>query len=219
MTSYLSSRILWDSSLNPPLYTLMTSKIAILLLVIFSIGLGACSVSRSQTVRDKDGKSYGVMKMPDGKEWTTTNISIDLPGSFCYDGLQSNCDRYGRLYTWKMAMEVCGELGDGWRLPTQDEWKTLAKQFGGAFGDSNDDGKAAFMALMNGGSSQFNAVLGGGSDPAGGYKRIDAHGFYWTATETNDSTAWFGNFGKGRPALFIQNDGEKIRGFAVRCVK
>ena len=116
--------------------------------------------------------------MPYGKDWTTENINIDLPGSFCYDSLKSNCDRYGRLYTWKTAVMVCGQLGEGWRLPTNDEWKGLAKHYGGVFVDSNDNGKAAYMALMDGGLSQFNAVLGGGRGPSGGYRRIDAHGFY-----------------------------------------
>lgn len=200
----------------------MTPKFAMLLLIIVSLSLGACSGSRSSgkyTIRDKDGNSYQVVRMPDGKDWTTQNINIDLPESFCYDGLPANCDRYGRLYPWKTALTVCGQLGEGWRLPAKDEWQALAKQYGGIFGDSNDNGKAAYVALLDGGTSQFNAVLSGGSDPVSGYKGLDHHGFYWTSTETNDSTAWFANFGKGRSALYLQNDGEKFRAFAVRCVK
>jgi uncharacterized protein (TIGR02145 family) len=199
----------------------MIPKIASLLLIIFSAGLCACSVSRnvsSTTIRN-DEKDYRVIKMPDGNDWTTKNLAIDVPGSLCYDSLQSNCDRYGRLYTWKTAMTVCGRIGEGWRLPTSDEWKSLAKHYGGVFGDSDDNGKAAFIALMDGGSSHFNAVFGGGGDEKGGYWRIDAHGFYWTSTEANDSTAWFGNFGKGRPALYLQNDGAKSDALAVRCIK
>lgn len=201
----------------------MTPKITLLLLILFSVGIGACSVSRSggnkNTIRDKDGNSYQVKRMPDGKDWTTQNINIVLPGSFCYDSLKVNCDRYGRLYTWKTAVTVCGQLGEGWRLPTNDEWKGLARHYGGAYGDSNDNGKAAYMAITDGGSSQFNALLSGGRERNGGYRRIDAHGFYWVSTEVNDSTAWFVNFGKGRPALYLQNDGEKADAFAVRCVK
>lgn len=201
----------------------MTSKITMPLLIIVSIILGACSGSRSSstkyTIRDKNGNNYPVVRMPDGKDWTTKNINFDLPESFCYNDSLSNCDKYGRLYSWKTAMTVCGQLGEGWRLPSKDEWQALAKQFGGIFGDSNDNGKAAYVALTDGGTSQFNALLSGGSDPVSGYKGMDHHGFYWTSTETNDSTAWFGNFGLGRPALYIQNDGEKFRAFAVRCVK
>lgn len=113
---------------------------------------------------------------------------------------------------------VCSELGQGWRLPASDDWKTLAKHYGGAFNDSNDNGKAAYVALTEGGRAQFNALLSGGRDPQGGHRRIEAHCFYWISTEVNDSTAWFANFGKGRPALYLQNDGEKSRALAVRCV-
>lgn len=184
-----------------------------LLLIVILVGTSALVVSA------QNGNSYQVKRMPDGKDWTTKNINIDLPGSFCYDSLPSNCERYGRLYTWKTAMTVCSQLGEGWRLPTSDEWKTLAKQYGGIFDDSNDNGKTAYLALTDGGASQFNALLSGGRDLRGGYGRIDAHGFYWTSTETNGSMAWFANFGKGRPALYLQNDGEKPRAFAVRCIK
>lgn len=104
-------------------------------------------------------------------------------------------------------------------MPTNDDWRKLAKHYGGAFGDSDDNGKAAYLALTNGGTSKFNALLSGGGDHSGGYRNIEAHGFYWTSTEVNDSTAWFGNFDKGRPALYLQNDGEKGGAFAVRCVK
>ncbi|HYG20208.1 MAG TPA: FISUMP domain-containing protein, partial [Ohtaekwangia sp.] len=162
---------------------------------------------------------YPVTKMLDGKDWIAASMNVERPGSLCYDDLKTNCDRYGRLYTWEIAQTVCGALGDGWRLPTRAEWQALAKHYGGIYGDSNDEGKAAFIALTDKGSSQFNALLSGGSDLNGGYKRIDAHGFYWTSTEATDSTAWFANLGKGRPALYLQNDGEKALAFAVRCAR
>jgi len=185
--------------------------------------LCACSASQKSghtyTIRDKTGTRYRAMHMPDGKDWTTQNINTNLPGSFCYDNVESNCNKYGRLYLWKTAHAACSQLGKGWRLPTRDDWKALAKHYGGVFDDSNDEGKGAYIALTNEGSSQFNILLGGGKDQDDTYKRIEAHGFYWTSTETSDSLAWFGNFGKGRPAFFLQNDGEKDRAFSVRCVK
>lgn len=202
---------------------LKVPDIGLIIRVIVITSLSACSVSRSSnsthTIRDKEGNSYKVMTMPDGKQWTVENLKLDLPGSFCYDTLESNCSKYGRLYTWQSAATVCGGLGQDWRLPGSDEWKSLAKHYGGVFGDSGDNGKAAYIALTDGGSSKFNALLSGGGDSNGGFWRIEAHGFYWTSTEVSDSTAWFGNFGKGRPALYLQNDGGKSSAFAVRCVK
>jgi uncharacterized protein (TIGR02145 family) len=70
-----------------------------------------------------------------------------------------------------------------------------------------------------GGSSGFNAVLGGRRDPDGGpYARVAAHGFYWTASESDSASAWCYNFGR---ALFLDRhgDGEKERALSVRCVR
>ena len=93
----------------------------------------------------------------------------------------------------------------------------MAKYYGGVYGDSDDNGKAAYSALMIGGSAGFNALLGGGRTVDGQYARFEAHGFYWTASESDPVSAWFYNFGH---ALFLNrhSDGEKQRAFSVRCV-
>lgn len=95
----------------------------------------------------------------------------------------------------------------------------MAKHYGGVRGDSDDGGKAAYQALLTRGSSGFNAVLGGGRDVDGQYARLEAHGFYWAASASDAATAWFYNFGKGALILNRHGDGEKVRAFAVRCVR
>ncbi len=158
--------------------------------------------------------------MPDGKQWTTDNLRFVTSSSYCYDDTEADCGRYGRLYTWEAAQQACRSLGAGWRLPTDGDWRQLAKQFGGMFDDSDDRGHSAFTALLAGGRSGFNAVLGGGRSEKGEYGRLDAHGFYWTATAgAAGGTAIYYNFGKGSEALYRQTDGETARAFAVRCVR
>ena len=95
----------------------------------------------------------------------------------------------------------------------------MAKHYGGVSQDSDDKGKSAYKALLAGGDSGFNAVLGGGRSDDGQYVRLEAHGFYWTATEIDRATGWFYNFGKGGQALHRQDGGEKQRAFSVRCVR
>ena len=95
----------------------------------------------------------------------------------------------------------------------------MAKHYGGVGEDSDDRGKAAYKALLVGGSSGFNGMLGGGRSDNGEYARLEAHGFYWTASESNLGSAEFYNFGKGGQALNRQNDGEKQRAFSVRCIR
>lgn len=104
-------------------------------------------------------------------------------------------------------------------MPTDDEWRQLAKHYGGVSQDSEDKGRAAYTALLTGGSSGFNAVLGGGRSDKGQYARLEAHGFYWTASQIDPATGWSYNFGKGGQALHRQDGGEKQSAFSVRCIR
>lgn len=159
-------------------------------------------------------------RMADGKEWTTANVDVDVASSSCYDGAADNCRKYGRLYPWAAAPRACAALGDRWRLPTNDEWYRLGTAYGGIREETADKGRAAYEALIAGGRSGFDAVLGGGrNDKDLQYARLDAHGFYWTATESGADTAWFYNFGRNGVSMNRHADGEKRGAFAVRCVR
>lgn len=157
--------------------------------------------------------------MADGKQWTTKNLEVNTSPSWCYQDLETNCRRYGRLYTWESAPHACRSLGAGWRLPTDKEWRELAKVYGGVSEDSDDRGNAAYQALLAEGKSGFNALLGGGRSEDGQYARLQAHGFYWTASENNARYAFFYNSGRGSAALYRQSEGEKQAAFAVRCIR
>jgi uncharacterized protein (TIGR02145 family) len=158
-------------------------------------------------------------QMADGKQWTTRNLDVNSEPSYCYEDTELNCRRYGRLYTWEFARRACQTLGDGWRLPTDDEWRQMAKHYGGVSEDAADGGKAAYKALLAGDGAGFNAVLGGGRSIDGQYSRLEAHGFYWTASDCEPASACYYNFGKGGLALHRQSGGEKERAFSARCVK
>ena len=180
--------------------------------VVIALTVASASVGTSTTMES-------TRRMLDGKQWTTQNLNVNIALSYCYEDADQNCRKYGRLYTWESAQKACPSLGTGWRLPTEAEWRQLAKHYGGVFEDSTDSGKAAYTSLLIGGRAGFNAVLGGGRAGDGQYARGEAHGFYWTASENDPATAWFYNFGKGRPALYRQEKGEKERAFSVRCIR
>jgi uncharacterized protein (TIGR02145 family) len=158
-------------------------------------------------------------RMADGKFWMTKNLDRKINDSYCYDDKEANCKKYGRLYTWQAANEGCKTMEAGWRLPGNEEWQQMAKHYGGIKGEADDDGKAAFAKLIDGGETKFNILLSGGRDLDGAYRRIEAHGFYWTSTATSDSTAWLYNFGNNLKIINHHNDMEKGRAGSVRCVK
>ena len=200
---------------NRPIRVLVVS-------IALSIAFWSVSVSLER-VSAQDRKASGTInsskRMADGKQWMTHNLDVNTVPSYCYEDAELNCSRYGRLYTWESARRACESLGNGWRLPTDDEWRQMAKHYGGVSEDSDNKGVAAYKALLAGGNSGFNAVLGGGRSDDGQYARLEAHGFYWTASETDPASGWYYNFGRGGQALHRQSGGEKQRAFSVRCVR
>jgi uncharacterized protein (TIGR02145 family) len=193
--------------------------VAVALSVAFGSAGGAGSMPGTATGQNVSGTPPSFSLMADGKEWTTANLNVNAPASYCYDDAEANCRRYGRLYTWESAQRVCPPLGDGWRLPTDDEWRQMAKRYGGVSADATDKGKAAFAALLGGGTSGFHAVLGGNRNAEGQYARLEAHGFYWTSSDDGSGNVPYYNFGQGGQALHRQPHGEKRMAISVRCVR
>lgn len=165
------------------------------------------------------GRSQFIEKMPDDNWWTMSNLNVEIPGSYCYNDSTTYCEKYGRLYTFEAAKKVCGMMGEGWHIPSTEEWHGLLNHFGGAFNDSLSDGKRAFAELLRTESPTFGATLAGNKNRDGTYSRIEGHGFYWTSTMFDKSNAGFLNFANGRKVLFLQPDMETDRAISVRCVK
>jgi uncharacterized protein (TIGR02145 family) len=192
--------------------------VAVVLIIALGPAGGAGSMPRSAKDQIASGTIASSRRMADAKEWTTGNLNVNAPSSYCYDDAEAYCRRYGRLYTWQSAQRVCQSLGNGWRLPTDDEWRQMAKRYGGVSVDSADKGKAAFTALLSGGTSGFNAVLGGNRSD-GQYARLEAHGLYWTASDNDSGSAPYYNFGQNGQALHRQPQGKKQMAISVRCVR
>ena len=121
-----------------------------------------------------------------------------------------NCEKYGRLYNWGAAKEACAELGDGWRLPTDKEWETLRNEYGGS--------DKAYPLLIAGGSSVFDARLGGGRFTGGSFLFLGDYGDYWSATEADGGNAFSYDFNRTNEAMNRGNGAQRFA-FSVRCLQ
>ena len=133
------------------------------------------------------------------------NLNYKTNDSWCYEDKNSNCTKYGRLYTWDAARNVCP---DGWRLPSDKEWGNLRELYGG--------GESAYSALMQGGSSGFSALLGGYRSSDGDFRNLGRNGYYWSSTESSDSHAWYYGF---RSKGLRRGNYNKSWAFSCRCLQ
>ena len=157
------------------------------------------------TVSDKDGNEYKWVRI--GKlDWMTENLRCDNP---FYDDVynpkwtngygvglsltgtledwQKWYAEFGNYYTWE---EAVANAPDGWRLPTDDDFKTLERELGIKQGDLDKEGwrkGASNLMMQNGEGTCLHFVFGGeicnySYSLIGLYHQYD-YGYYWTSTD------------------------------------
>ncbi len=174
-------------------------------------------LSSSTLVDLRDENQYTTKLMKDGKKWMSMNLNHKVANSFCYDGKDSNCDKYGRLYTLKAAKKACPP---GWHLPSDDEWREMTKNYGGAgHGLPPAGGKQAYKALIEEKNDGFAVQLGGYLAQTGDYLNAGATVTYWSSSGSFGE-AWAYEFQKKYAAL-RRDKFNTWGGFAhaVRCVQ
>jgi uncharacterized protein (TIGR02145 family) len=135
-------------------------------------------------------------------------IFCSTEGSWCYDDDLVQCERFGRLYNWNTARSACP---NGWKLPSLKDFEGLLSYAGG-------EGKPAYQALVDGGSSKFYAIFGGLRLTDGEFMDLDSVGFWWSSTEYGSANAGFLNMSiSGQQAM--THIGDKNIGFSIRCIK
>lgn len=156
--------------------------------------------------------------------WTANNLAKIGENNTCYDADDKNCETYGALYNWYEAKEVAEQI-DGWRLPSDEDWKKLEEALGmdtRTLDSLKWRGDPVGTSLKTDGQSGFNGLYGGFLHFDGDeYAFLEESGYYWTATDTSmkqtDLAAL--RYIKKKEGRLYRDYAYKTYGFSVRLIR
>jgi len=176
-------------------------------LIVFIFTSSISAFAQGEIFTDqRDGKQYRIIRI--GRQvWMAENLAFETENSWTYNDKKRFEKKYGRLYSWGEAVEVCPE---GWHLPSDKEWTELFNYFGGE--------KRAGYELSITGTSGFDIRMAGFRDSTGVYYDIGNVAIFWTSKNVDENNAWRCFLSRGYPDL-VQDYYSKRGGMSVRCIK
>ena len=189
----------------------------------------------------RDGRVYKTVQIGN-QRWFAENLRFNIKGSFCYDKKDYNCDTYGRLYNWAMAMRLVDYYNsvsieklkkrvhdvcpDGWHVPANKDWKRL-KYFVGKMGKSDGVGISLKSSEMwekelriPAGSDEFgfNAIPAGMYHYYNGFMDLRSSTQFWSSTEYDAGGAYFWNLMYDSRTLEQVYESKDIA-VSIRCIE
>ncbi|MCL2284506.1 MAG: hypothetical protein FWC26_14420 [Fibromonadales bacterium] len=158
--------------------------------------------------------------------WMAKNYDIDYGNSRCVNPedsllVKTNtafCDKYGRLYDWETAKQICP---DKWHLPTVKEWNELIKS-----AISEIMAATALKALSgweNNGNGTVNygfmALPGGYGSSEGDYHGNTTNGYWWSSDSVDSGKAYSFKMQPDSNNVIKENFYDKSDYLSVRCIK
>ncbi|WP_458450377.1 FISUMP domain-containing protein [Fibrobacter sp.] len=190
----------------------------------------------------KDSRDNHIYKMVTigSQTWMAENLNYKVDGSYCYDDADSNCVKYGRLYTWAAAMDSVGKFStngkgcgfgklcaptypvrgvcpDGWHFPSTGEWYALSAAFGRYYSSCETD-TTGVCSLFTEDSYHFSVVFGGARSDDGMYYSAGTGASFWHSTENSNNRAHIYGLISDR-GMNVAGDSQKDIALSVRCVK
>jgi len=233
---------------------------ALILLLTASFTLYSCSSSTSSSgeddpefIQDIDSHTYPVVRIGN-QLWLGQNLSTtryrngdpipEVQGESDWGTLNSGAWAryqhilqrdfdYGKLYNWHAVNDPRGICPDGWKVPSDDDWKTLERHLGMSAQEANSSMRRGEGANVGGklkstslwespntgatNESGFNGGPGGRRLSSGLFDGVNRFGYWWTASEQNQAEAVY------RSLFFREADvnrfySDKKQGFSVRCI-
>ncbi len=180
------------------------------------IQLNAFSQQLGTFTDNRDNQVYRTVEI--GRlVWMNENLAYaPKEGNFwTYNNDKKNLIKYGFLYDWDTAQEVCPL---GWHLPSAEEWDNLSDLLGNTLVDENANDLSSKNRKGNNLKSTFATQLGGYRHYEGAFYEIGEAGYWWSSTVDAPIDTW--------SRYVFYTDSNLVRynlgatdGFSVRCVK
>lgn len=168
-------------------------------------------------VVDAEGHTYRSIQIG-GLTWLADNLNLEIDAaSACFLNHEAYCARFGKLYTWPGAQDACARLGEGWRLPSLEEWEALCLSYDPA-GNLDKGSTKAFQALLKGGKSGLEVRGGGYFTPEDGFVGVYYDAAYWTSSPANGLESYEIVF-LGREKRAFKAIVERAYALSCRCVR
>lgn len=189
----------------------------------------------------RDGQVYHAVEIGD-QCWMKENLNIgnridgvseqtdnDIIEKYCYEDEDNNCNTYGGLYQWNEMMDYNsnnsqGICPPGWHIPDDiPDWVKLEVEVGMEYTEAISQGLRGTDEgdkLKSGGSSGFEALLGGYRNSGGAFNSINLYATFYTSSPsgTQPNLAWsrylFSDNGQ-----ILRSTVDKTTGLSVRCIK
>jgi len=185
--------------------------------VVTGCNEGGENCEACETMTDShDGTVYKTIKIGE-QIWMAENLNVVMEDSWCYENKPDNCKKYGRLYSWDMAMSACPE---GWHLPSKDEFETLFATVGGqpTAGKMLKSKKGWKKSGNNTNEFFFSALPAGIRLVEGKFLNEDLYAYFWTSTDYGNDGAYNMYLDNGSDRGFLFDD-LRVNGRSVRCLK
>ena len=191
----------------------MKSKLLTIISVSLLFFFNGCDSSMKDS---RDGQTYKTVKIGD-QVWMAENLNYQTKDSYCYEDDPANCEKYGRLYSWKAALNACPS---GWHLPTKEEFATLMSNVGGeAVAGKMLKSTTRWHEDGNGiDAFGFNVLPAGGRDNYGNFNLAGRHAYFWSATERIESSAYYLHLGYSFELAHLRSN-YKDYALSVRCLR
>jgi uncharacterized protein (TIGR02145 family) len=139
-----------------------------------------------------------------------------------YDDNPEFLPTYGRLYTWFTVTDERGVCPEGWRIPTENDFKSLVKYLlrdAGVKLMQDGDGYWDKRSVKRTNTSGFSALPGGRRYHSYNFDHQGQNALFWTSTSSGAESAIALSIHFSQKTVNVVPMYHKNDGLSIRCIK